>query len=254
MVELPLMPIFFSSAPFDNARGAALDEKGGELFAIDLREDRVEIGFAAVGDPHLLAVEDVVGAIRRKVGAGFGGEGIGPGLRLAEAIGADDFGARELRQVLFFLRVGAEEQERQRGDAGVRAVPSAEGAVAGELLGDHHVGGEIHLHAAVFFGREDGFESESRGFAQKRNGNVEIAMLHFFDVRRDLFIEEFARRAGDGVVLFGEIFGREDGAGRLIFYEEGTADDLHNSGWHNQIRSKIPAAPWPPPTHMVTMP
>ncbi len=38
----------------------ALDEERGELFAIDLGEDCVEIGEAAVGDPHLLAVKDVV--------------------------------------------------------------------------------------------------------------------------------------------------------------------------------------------------
>ena len=48
-------------------------------------------------------------------------------------------------------------------------------------------------------------------------------MLHFFDVRRDFFIEELARGAGDGVVLFGEIFGGEDVARSLVLYEEGTA-------------------------------
>ena len=159
-------------------------------------------------------------AVRREVGAGLGGQGVGPGLRFAEAIGADDFGARKLRQILLFLRFGAEEQKRQRADAGVRAVPSAERSVAGELFGDDHVGGQIHFHAAVAFGRQDGFESERRGFAQQRDRGIEIAVLHFLHMRRDFFIEELARGAGDGVVLFGEIFGSEDVARRLVLYKE----------------------------------
>ena len=41
-------------------RRVALDQKCGELFAVDLGKDGVEAGDAAVGDPHLLAVERVV--------------------------------------------------------------------------------------------------------------------------------------------------------------------------------------------------
>ena len=42
------------------ARRVALDQEGGELLAIDLGEDGEQVGEAAVGDPHLLAVEHVV--------------------------------------------------------------------------------------------------------------------------------------------------------------------------------------------------
>ena len=45
---------------------AALDQEGGEILASrrsDLGEDGEEVGEAAVGDPHLLAVEDVVRAV-----------------------------------------------------------------------------------------------------------------------------------------------------------------------------------------------
>ena len=69
MVELPLMPIFFSSAPGVDAGKRALDQKRRELLAADLGEDRVEVGAAAVGDPHLLAVQDVVRSIRAEIGA-----------------------------------------------------------------------------------------------------------------------------------------------------------------------------------------
>jgi len=46
-------------AGLDAVEGA-LDEEGGELLPVDLGEDGVDVGPAAVRDPHLLAVEDVV--------------------------------------------------------------------------------------------------------------------------------------------------------------------------------------------------
>src|SRR5579864_4169442 len=39
---------------------SALHDKGGELFAVYFRENHVDIRKASIGDPHLLAVEDVV--------------------------------------------------------------------------------------------------------------------------------------------------------------------------------------------------
>ena len=44
----------------------ALDDEGGEVFSIHFREDDVDVGEAAVGDPHLLAVENpgTVGGLR----------------------------------------------------------------------------------------------------------------------------------------------------------------------------------------------
>ena len=54
------MPIFFSSAPLDTPAKARSTRNAGKLLAADLREDGEEIGLAAVGDPHLLAVQHVV--------------------------------------------------------------------------------------------------------------------------------------------------------------------------------------------------
>jgi len=88
-VELPLIPIFFSSAPGCTPGNLRFHQKRGELLAANFGEDRVQIGLAAIGDPHLLAVEDVALAIGRKIRAGLGGQRIGSGLRLAQTIGAD---------------------------------------------------------------------------------------------------------------------------------------------------------------------
>ena len=54
----------------------ALDDERGEVLAVDLREDDEDVGEAAVGDPHLLAVEDeaAVGLPRR---ARLGAERVG---------------------------------------------------------------------------------------------------------------------------------------------------------------------------------
>ena len=75
MVELPLNAhlLFFRSPELDAGEGA-LDEEGGEFLAADLGKDGKEIGFAAVSDPHLLPVQDVMLTIGRKVGAGLRGE------------------------------------------------------------------------------------------------------------------------------------------------------------------------------------
>ena len=52
----------------------ALDEEGSEFFSADFGEDGEEIGCAAVGDPHFLAVENVMFAVGREVGASARGE------------------------------------------------------------------------------------------------------------------------------------------------------------------------------------
>ncbi len=45
------------------------DQKRAELFAIHFSEHGKEVGKAGVGDPHLFAVEDVVLAVGRELGA-----------------------------------------------------------------------------------------------------------------------------------------------------------------------------------------
>jgi hypothetical protein len=84
------MPIFFSSAPAAR-RDTRAHQKRREFLAADLGEDRVQIRAAAVGDPHLLAVQDVVLPSGLKIGASARGQRIGAGLRLAQAIRGHHF-------------------------------------------------------------------------------------------------------------------------------------------------------------------
>ncbi len=101
--------LFFFGATGDSGE-SALDEEGGELLAPDFGEDGEEIRFAAVGDPHLLAIQNVVLSVGREVGAGFDRHGIGTCLRLGETVGSYEFAQEEsLGSVLFLLLAGAEE-------------------------------------------------------------------------------------------------------------------------------------------------
>ena len=115
--------LFFFGAGRDAGK-FTLDQECGELLAADFGEDRKQIGRAAVGDPHFLAVEDVVFAIRTEVGAGAGGQRVGTGVRLGEAVSAQHFHLGQFGQVMLLLFLGAEIQNGQRADAHVRAVPA----------------------------------------------------------------------------------------------------------------------------------
>jgi hypothetical protein len=194
----------------------ALDQKGRELLAADFREDGVQISSAAVGDPHLLAIEDVVFAVRTQIGAGLGGQGVGAGLRFAEAIGRDHLGACELGEIALLLLFSSKKQQGQRTDTGVSAMPGGIGAVSGDAFGDDHGGSEIHLHAAEFLRQDHARETQLTGFAEDGDGQAGILVLDRVDVRRNLFVPEFLGGARDGAMLFGEILGRKDlfGSGR----------------------------------------
>src|SRR5205823_4670300 len=95
---------------------AALDEKSRELLAAYFGEHREQIGRAAVGDPHLLAIQDVVCAVWRQIGPSAGSQRVGTGMRLGQRIGGQHFHIRELGQVLALLLFVAEEQQWQSAD------------------------------------------------------------------------------------------------------------------------------------------
>ena len=59
-----------SSAPTENPGKSSFDQERGKLFAVNFREHRKQVGEARIADPHLLAVQDVVLAVRRKHGTG----------------------------------------------------------------------------------------------------------------------------------------------------------------------------------------
>src|SRR5258708_21973565 len=93
----------------------------GKLFAVNFGEYRKQVAEARVGDPHLLAVQDVMLAILRKHGTGAAVERVGSGSRLRQRVRANDFSRCQSRQVFFLLLFGAEINDRQQADSAVCA-------------------------------------------------------------------------------------------------------------------------------------
>ena len=84
------------------------------------REDREDVGEAAVGDPDLLPAEHVA-PVALDIGARLDGRGVAAGARLGQRERRDALPAREARQVPALLLVGAEEHQPLRADRLVRA-------------------------------------------------------------------------------------------------------------------------------------
>ena len=77
-----------------------LDDERRELVAIDLREHDEDVGKAAVGDEHLLAVENVVRAVVAQPRGRFRGHCVGTGACFGQRVSGDQFAGGNLRQIL----------------------------------------------------------------------------------------------------------------------------------------------------------
>ncbi len=73
-------------------------------------EQNIEIGDAAVGNPGLLAVQDVAIAITARMA--FEGGGVGPRGGFRQSEGGDRRSSRNARQVALFLRIAADQRDR----------------------------------------------------------------------------------------------------------------------------------------------
>ncbi len=123
-----------------------------KLFAAYFRKYDVHVGEAAIGDPHFLAVQNVMRAIRRKFRAGQRILRIGAGLWLGKAIGADPFAGRELGKIFFLLLLGSKVNDGQCADARVGAVGYGKSAVNGKFFRQHGGSDFIQARAAVLLG------------------------------------------------------------------------------------------------------
>jgi len=148
VVELPRMP----SAPLGEPGRAPLDDHRGELGAVDLEEDDVDVGEAAVGDPHLAAVHDVVLAVRGEPGDGLRAQRVGSAARLGQGVSGHLAAAGQVREVLRLLLRGAEEHDRQRPDPGVGAEGRRPRAVGALRLRHQHRGGLVEPEPAQRLG------------------------------------------------------------------------------------------------------
>src|SRR5207248_9892774 len=121
---------------------------------------------------------------------GAGGERVGSRLRLGEAVGADQLAAGELRQVARLLVRGAEVDERQRADRGVRADRSAERRVDRDLLADIRRADQIEAEAAVGFGNLEAQQIERARLLEQRARQIPVVLVEALEVRQHLLLHE----------------------------------------------------------------
>ena len=206
-------------ARLEPGEGAFHDERR-ELLAVDLREHDVHVGEPAVGDPHFLPVQDVMRAFLVQFRARQRILGIGTGLRLGEAICADPFAGRQLWQIFFLLRFRAEVHDRQRPDAGVRAVRHREPAVNRELFRQHRRRDLIEPRAAVFFRNSAAHEAHFSGFFHERGHQSGLFVFQVLHQRQNFLHHKFFSRLPHQLLIVGQISGRKHVARLRRFQQE----------------------------------
>ena len=199
--------------------------KAGEFLAVHFGEDGQHVGETAVGDPHLLTVQNPMLAVRAQPRGGFRAQRVRTRTRFAQAIGADPFAAADLGQVLGFLFMRAEQNDGQQPDAAGRAEAGRERGLAGHKLSDQHVRDVIQFQSAVFFGNVGVDETEIGGLFDQAALNLVILAFDQVVLRDDFFVKEFLRRLPDHPLFIGEIFGRIHRAGLGLLQEEPAAFD-----------------------------
>jgi hypothetical protein len=253
--------------------GTALDEERAERFAIDLGVHREQIGEAAVRD-ELLAAVQAPRTIRFAAGAGPDCLRVGTRARLSQRVRADRRPGGEARQVAVSLLIGSEEDQRQRPDSGVCAVGDRKCVGGGERFCDDDAGRLVEASTAECFGHVDPHEPvASQDGEQVAVGGV-VLRLERVASRLDLTVDESGDGVADRALLRRQPLGSGHGAGLRRFHEKGAtrlpagtlrgvanvclschhAASASRTGCRPPSHSMTPAAPWPPPTHIVTSP
>ena len=208
------------------SRKSSFDQERGKLFAVNFCEHREQVGEARVGNPHLLAVEDVVLAVGRKHGTGAAIEGVGTRTRFRQGVRAHNFSRGQTRQVLLLLLFGAEINDGQQANAAVGAPGGGKPGVLGNVVGDDGGGDFVHFQAAVGFGNFNSAEAEVAGFLQQVARDREILVFDFIGLRQDFVVGKLFGGLPDHLLLFGKIFGSEDIGSLPLFEQKAAAGNL----------------------------
>ena len=204
------------------ARRVPFDQEGGELLAIHLGKYREQVGESAIGDPHLLAVQDVVTAVGREHRPRAAVHGIATGGGFRQSIRTDPLTRGEFRQVLPLLFVSAVPHDGQRADAHMRAERHRKTGQLADGFGNQRGGHLVHFQAAVGFGNIHRHQPKFAGLAQQTLGDHEVFGLDLGSRRHHLVLGEVDCGLGNLPVLLGEVFGCEYVL-RIAFLGEETA-------------------------------
>ena len=190
---------------------AAFDDEGGDaLFgavsihipggSIHINDGRV--GYAAIGDPGLGAIDDV--AVAAAHGSRSQRGGIGAGLRFGKRVTADALAAREGRQEFFFLFLGSEAANGISVERILHREDDARGgAHAGNFLDYDGVTGVVEAGSAVAVGNGDAGQAQRSGLAKGFARKV-ARLVNFAREGLDFRFREFAHGALQERLLVGE--------------------------------------------------
>src|SRR5579862_7056132 len=101
--------VFFR--PWGDSREIALHNKRRKLFTVDPGKHDVDVRDAAVGNPHLGAVQSVMLSIRIQCSPGFAMQRVRSGSGLAQTIGPHPFTACESGDVFLLLSFSAKKSD-----------------------------------------------------------------------------------------------------------------------------------------------
>ncbi len=179
----------------DEAGHAAVARVG---LGVGLDEHEDESGAQAVGDPHLLAVDDVGVAVL--AGGRLDRLDVGAQLRLGEREGGAQVAGRHLGQVLLLLLLGAELHQQVGADEVGVDDPGDRDPAARELLDDHRVGRQVQPHPAVLLGDGGAEQAELLHLLDDRL-RERVLVVVLLRVRQDLLVRELAHHLGDRLLL-----------------------------------------------------
>ena len=184
-----------------------------------------------------------------------------PELVSVRRVGGDPLAGRQPGQILLLLLFGAKIDQRQRPDRGVRRHRDRESTGHGHLFGDDrrdHLG---KIETAICLRDFHGQRSKLTSTLHQRNVELQLPMLHAIQLGKDVPFGKLTSDLGQITRHIVEIFWREDRFRPFEHPSAALAGDLFGAS-HGEIlsapqaayTSKRPAAPMPPPMHMVTSP
>src|SRR5579872_3987747 len=176
--------------PGFESRRALFDQEATNAAVVGLGPNESDIGKRAIGDPHLLAIEEVTASAAH--GAREHAGGIGAELRLRQSETTDGAGAVQRGQPFLLLLGGPKGMDGIHNQRALhRDEASQTGVAALEFLHDLAVG-DIGHPGAIVAGEIGAKESQLGHWPHKLEGESTLAIM-FFDDRENFAVHELAR-------------------------------------------------------------